>query len=174
MSAETITKKNSDAATLSAQDVEIFGAQLSRFGRHAFVVATATILIWIGAMKFTAYEAGAIQGLVQSSPLTSWLYAVFSVQGAANLIGSLEIATAVLLLLGAKFPKAALAGALGATATFAVTASFLITAPVWETSLGGFPALSVVPGQFLLKDIVLLAVAIFLTGDALRRVAAGK
>lgn len=35
----------------------------------------------------------------------------------------------------------------------------------------GFPALSVVPGQFLLKDIVLLAAAVFLVGDALKRVA---
>ena len=40
-----------------------------------------------------------------------------------------------------------------------------------EPSLGGFPALSVVPGQFLLKDIVLLAGALFLTGDALKRIA---
>ncbi|MEM1430987.1 MAG: DUF417 family protein, partial [Pseudomonadota bacterium] len=67
--------------------------------------------------------------------------------------------------------KAALLGALGALATFLVTVSFLFTAPVTEPSLGGFPALSVVPGQFLLKDIVLLAGAVFLTGEALRRIA---
>lgn len=54
-----------------------------------------------------------------------------------------------------------------AIATFAVTSSFLLTAPVWEASLGGFPALNVVPGQFLLKDIVLLAAAISLLGKAL-------
>lgn len=74
-------------------------------------------------------------------------------------------------MLGAKFPKAALLGALGALATFAVTVSFLFTAPVTEPSLGGFPALSVVPGQFLLKDIVLLAAAGLLAGDTLRRLA---
>jgi uncharacterized membrane protein YkgB len=32
------------------------------------------VLGWIGAMKFTAYEATGIQGLVASSPLMSWLY----------------------------------------------------------------------------------------------------
>jgi len=96
---------------------------------------------------------------------------VFSLQGASNLIGTAEIATAALIVIGAKFPKAALLGALGALATFLVTASFLFTAPVTEPSLGGFPALSVVPGQFLLKDIVLLAGALFLTGDALKRIA---
>ena len=48
--------------------------------------------------------------------------------------------------------------------------SFLFSAPGWELSLGGFPALSVVPGQFLLKDSVLLAAAIWLLGDALKNV----
>lgn len=42
-----------------------------------------------------------------------------------------------------------------------------ITAAGWEASLGGFPALSVVPGQFLLKEVVLLAAAIALLGNAL-------
>lgn len=122
-------------------------------------------------MKFTACEAGAIEGLVASSPLTNWLYSVFSLQGASNLIGIAEIATAALLLLGAKFPKAALLGAIGALATFHVRASFLLTAPITEPGLGGFPALSVVPGQFLPKDIVLLAAAIFLAGVAVKRIA---
>ena len=146
------------------------GRNVTAFGRHALRFSTATVLGWIGAMKFTAYEAGAIQGLVESSPFVSWLYNVFSVQGASNLIGTIEIATALLIVIGYKLPKAALAGAFLAIGTFLLTASFLFTAPGWEASLGGFPALSVVPGQFLLKDIVLLSAAIFLAGDALTRV----
>jgi uncharacterized membrane protein YkgB len=148
-----------------------FADSVTNAGVHAIRFTSATVLGWIGAMKFTAYEAGAIEGLVASSPLTNWLYQVFSLQGASNLIGATEIITAVLLVLGAKFPKVALLGALGAVATFFVTSSLLFTAPVTEPSLGGFPALSVVPGQFLLKDIVLLAAAVFLTGDALKRIA---
>ncbi len=151
-------------------DLATFADNVTTIGTHALRFSTAIVLGWIGAMKFTAYEAGAIEGLVASSPLTGWLYSVFSLQGASNLIGAAEIATAALIVIGAKFPKAALAGALGALATFFVTASFLFTAPVTEPSLGGFPALSVVPGQFLLKDIVLLAGALFLTGDALKRI----
>ncbi len=147
------------------------GDTVTNVGTQAIRFSSAIVLGWIGAMKFTAYEAGAIEGLVASSPLTSWLYNVLSTQGASNLIGTTEIAIALLLVAGAKFPKAALLGSLGAVATFFVTASFLFTAPVTEPSLGGFPALSVVPGQFLLKDIVLLAAAIFLSGDALRRIA---
>lgn len=151
-----------------ALELNSLGERISTFGRIALKASTVTVLGWIGAMKFTAYEAGAIEGLVASSPLTSWLYKVTSVQGASNLIGATEIAIAGLLVLGFKFPKAALLGALGAIATFLVTASFLFTAPVTEASLGGFPALSVVPGQFLLKDLVLLAGAIFLAGEALK------
>ncbi len=156
------------AAAVNLADL---GDTVANAGTHAIRFSSAIVLGWIGAMKFTAYEAGAIEGLVASSPLTSWLYSVFSLQGASNLIGSAEIAIALLLVVGAKFPKVALLGALGALATFFVTASFLFTAPVTEPSLGGFPALSVVPGQFLLKDIVLLAAALFLSGDALRRIA---
>ena len=118
-------------------------------------------------MKFTAYEAGAIEGLVASSPLVSWLYNFLSLQGASNLIGSIELLTAVALIVGAHNRHIAIVGALAAIATFAVTVSFLFTAPGWEASLGGFPALSVVPGQFLLKDIVLLAAAITLLGKAI-------
>lgn len=152
-------------------DAARLGDAVARFGVEALRYSSAIVLGWIGAMKFTAYEAGAIQGLVQSSPLTNWLYDVASLQAASNLIGSIEIATAVLLVAGARVPLAALAGAVGAAITFLITVSFLFTAPVWEASLGGFPALSVVPGQFLLKDVVLLAGAVFLAGDALKRIA---
>lgn len=145
------------------------GERISSLGDHAILGATVLVLLWIGAMKFTAYEAGAIEGLVASSPLVSWLYAVFSLQGASNLIGSIEIATALTLLAGVRYKQAAIVGALAAVATFTITLSFLFTAPGWEASLGGFPALSVVPGQFLLKDVVLLSVAIHLLGKALKR-----
>ncbi len=142
---------------------------LTTIGDRALLFSTVLVLVWIGLMKFTAYEAGAIEGLVASSPLVSWLYTILSVQGASNLIGSIEIATAVTLLLGMRYKSAAILGALGAMATFTITLSFLFTAPGWEASLGGFPALSVVPGQFLLKDVVLLAVAVSLLGKALNR-----
>ena len=51
---------------------------------------------------------------------------------------------------------------------FLTTLSFLFSTPGWEPSLGGFPALSVVPGQFVLKDVVLLGVAVWLLGDILQ------
>ena len=142
---------------------------ITAFGDKALRYSLVLILAWIGAMKFTAYEAGAIEGLVASSPLTGWLYSVFDLRGASNLIGSVEILTAAALLFAPLHRNIAIAGALAAVATFAVTLSFLFSAPGWEASLGGFPALSVVPGQFLLKDAVLLAASISLLGRALSR-----
>ncbi|CAI89083.1 DUF417 family protein (plasmid) [Pseudoalteromonas sp. HL-AS2] len=140
---------------------------ITSLGDNALRLSIALILIWIGAMKFTGYEAGAIEGLVTSSPLTSWLYSIFSVQGASNFIGATEIAIAIAILLTPLNRVLGIVGSLGAIATFAVTSSLLLTAPVWEMSLGGFPALNVVPGQFLVKDLVLLAASVVLLGKAL-------
>ncbi|HCF4213568.1 TPA: DUF417 family protein [Pseudomonas aeruginosa] len=153
--------------TALTQNTRPLDVTITRIGDQALRYSVVVVLAWIGAMKFSAYEAGAIQGLVASSPLTSWLYNVFSLQGASNLIGTVEIATAAAILLAPLHRHIAVVGSLAAIATFAVTSSFLLTAPVWEASLGGFPALNVVPGQFLLKDIVLLAAAISLLGKAL-------
>lgn len=155
--------RSNSAAPLS------LGTRLESATEHATRLSVVTVLGWIGAMKFTAYEAGAIEGLVASSPLTAWLYSVFSLQGASILIGTVEISIALLLLLGFVHRGSAILGASGAIATFAVTLSYLFTSPGWEASLGGFPALSVVPGQFLLKDIVLLVAAFSLLGKALTR-----
>jgi len=53
---------------------------------------------------------------------------------------------------------------------FLTTLSFLLSTPgVIETSLG-FPALSAMPGQFLIKDVVLLGAALWTVGEALRSV----
>ena len=166
MNATTHSMNTEWNANVSGQAI---GYRVSALAEHATLFSTALVLGWIGAMKFTAYEAGAIEGLVASSPLVSWLYSVFSLQGASNLIGTVEIVTAVTLLIGMRYKTAAILGALAAVATFTVTLSFMFTAPGWEASLGGFPALSVVPGQFLLKDVVLLAVALSLLGKALNR-----
>ncbi|MDG1995400.1 MAG: DUF417 family protein [Emcibacteraceae bacterium] len=151
-----------------------YAAKFNNVGINAIRLTMITLLTWIGLMKFTAYEAGAIEGLVASSPLVSWLYSIFSVQMTSNIIGSIEIATAVALLIGFKNHTIGLLGAAAATFTFLLTASFLLSAPVWEASLGGFPALSVVPGQFLLKDIVLLGAALALIGDSFKGIASNN
>ncbi len=161
MSSTTYTTQATGSALAS------LASTLARYSDLAVRYSIVIVLAWIGAMKFTAYEAAAIQGLVASSPLMSWMYAVASPQAVSNTIGTIEFATAIALAAGAFYRPAAIAGALGAIATFTITLTFLFSAPGWEESLGGFPTLSVVPGQFLLKDVVLLAASFSLLSKAL-------
>lgn len=160
----------SPASPLEALEAPILSSsrQLEKWGLRIVRYGVIVVLVWIGAMKFTGYEAGAIQPLVANSPLMSWLYSVFSVQATSNLIGVAEVGAGVLIALRAWSPLAAALGSLMAVATFATTLTFLVSTPGWEASLGGFPALSVAPGQFILKDVVLLGAALWLLGDALR------
>jgi uncharacterized membrane protein YkgB len=147
------------------------GTKLESAGLHVTRYAVVLVLVWIGAMKFTAYEAGAIQPLVANSPMMSWLYAIFSVQVISNLIGVAEIAAGVLIALRPWSAVACVVGSLMGIVTFTITLTFMFSTPGWEPSLGGFPALSVAPGQFILKDAVLLGAAIWSFGEALRHFA---
>jgi uncharacterized membrane protein YkgB len=144
----------------SSDTVQAVGMYLLRYGL-VFVIA------WIGLMKFTAYEAAGIQPLVSNSPLMSWVYAIFSVRAFSAVLGVVEIAIAVMIALRPVSAKVAAVGSALAIGTFLTTLSFILSTPGWEASLGGFPALSVVPGQFILKDIVLLGAAVWSLGEAL-------
>lgn len=125
------------------------------------------VLVWIGAMKFTGYEAMGIQPLVAHSPLVSWMYDVLSVRSFSARLGIVEIGTAALIALRRLSPIASALGGLLAIGLFLTTLSFLFSTPGWEPSLGGFPALSAMPGQFLLKDVVLLGASVWVLGESL-------
>jgi reactive chlorine resistance protein C len=140
------------------------GARLIQYG-------LVLVVGWIGLMKFTAYEATGIQPLVAHSPVLSWAYQLLSVQAFSDVLGATEIAIALMIALR---PLSATVAAIGsglAVMMFLTTLSFLFSTPGWEPSLGGFPALSVVPGQFILKDVILLGVAVWLLGDTLKDLA---
>jgi len=121
------------------------------------------IFIWFGCMKFTSYEAHGIAGLIANSPFMSWLHTLFGIEGGARVVGVLELATAAAPIAGAFVPVLSALGAAMSTATYVITLTFLITTPgVFVPSLGGFPAISGDIGQFLLKDLVLLAASLTL------------
>ncbi len=129
----------------------------------------AVIFVWFGAMKFTAYEATGIATFIEHSPIMAWLSVMFGVQGASCAVGVLELSTAVALVVGAFSPLFSALGAAMSTATFAITLTFLLSTPgVAEETAGGFPAISAVPGQFLLKDLVLLAASVCLLISSFR------
>src|SRR6266478_9413869 len=139
--------------------VQVVGEIILRYG-------LVLVIAWIGLMKFTEYEAKGIQPLVAHSPLMSWMYGFLTVRAFSNALGVVEVAIAILIGLRHWSAKASALGSAGAVLMFLTTLSFLFSTPGWEPSLGGFPSLSALPGQFLLKDVVLLGAAIWSLGEA--------
>ena len=159
---DTRLPAHTSSARVPINSLQAIGEVLLRYG-------LVLVIGWIGAMKFTAYEAAGIQPLVASSPLRRWLYQYLSVQAVSTLLGIVEITIAAMI---AMRPVAANVSALGsalAVLMFLTTLSFLVSLPGWEPTLGGFPALSGA-GGFLLKDVMLLAAAVWSLGEALRQV----
>ena len=141
----------------------------TRFLRASMLVSifgTALNLLWIGIFKFTPTEAKAIQPLIANSPFTSWMTPAFGIQGASDVIGAIEIVTALLLLCVSIQDRALqrcaqLGGILGVI-TFLCTLSFLATTPGAFSVHDGV----LVPNGFLLKDIVLLGASLLCAAHA--------
>ncbi|WP_051975361.1 YkgB family protein [Cupriavidus necator] len=126
------------------------------------------VFLWFGGMKFTLYEAQGIAPFIEHSPFMSWLLSAFGVRGASAVIGALELATAVALATGAFHRGVSVLGAAMSCATYAITLTFFFTTPgVAEPTAGGLPAISAPIGQFLLKDLVLLAASALLLRTSL-------
>ena len=141
---------------------------LDRAGGALLRYSLVLILAWIGALKFTEFEARGIEPLVVSSPFMSWVYDVFSVTTFSALLGVLEIAAAALIAVKPWWPTFSMAGSVVAVGLFTATLSFLITTPgVFEASAGGFPVLSST-GQFLIKDVALLGISVWTLADSYR------
>jgi uncharacterized membrane protein YkgB len=140
--------------------VEAIGRELARFG-------LVVVVGWIGLMKFTAYEAEGIRLYVTNSPLMSWVYGFVSVRSFSAMLGVVEVTIALLIAARRFAPRASALGSALAVGMFLTTLSFIVTTPgVWEPSAGGFPALSGKPGQFLIKDLPLLGIALWSFGES--------
>jgi uncharacterized membrane protein YkgB len=141
-----------------AQSLTRLGQLISRYG-------LVIVLAWIGFGKYVKMES---RVLIEHSPLMSWVYDVFSVTTVARGLGTMEILAALLIALRPVWPRASAAGSALAVVLFMGTLSFLFTTPgVVASYAGGVPVLSGMPGQFLLKDLVLIGVAVWTLGDSL-------
>src|ERR1700739_1209990 len=98
--------------------VAVAGRQLVRYG-------LVVVIAWIGALKYSAYEAAAIHPLIANSPLMSWFYNILSVRDLAATLGTLEIIAAVLIALRVMFPRVSAIGSAMAILLFLGTLSFL-------------------------------------------------
>jgi uncharacterized membrane protein YkgB len=145
-----------------ARSLTRWGQLISRYG----LVVT---LAWIGFGKYVKMES---RVLIEHSPLMSWIYDVANVTTVARGLGTMEIIAALLIALRPIWPRASAVGSALAVVLFLGTLSFLFTTPgVVATHAGGVPVLSALPGQFLLKDLVLIGVALWTLGDSLDRTA---
>ena len=142
-----------------------YAEPISRVGLYS---SLAIIYAWFGAMKFTDYEAKALMLFAENSPLLSWSYALLSVQGVSDFIGFLELGIGLLIVLRLVNPIFSAAGGLLSTGLFVTTVSFMISTPGITVSELGPPAITVVPGQFLLKDVGLLAASVWVFVDSLK------
>ena len=156
-----ITQPTGTAARTAEHPVATVGRQLVRYG-------LVVVIAWIGALKYTSYEATSIQPLIAHSPIFSWLYSIVSVRAFAAVLGTAEIIAALLIAIRPLSPRISAIGSAMAVLLFLSTLSFLFTTPgATVAAAGGFPVLSVLPGQFLIKDLVLVSAALWTLGDSL-------
>ena len=142
---------------------------LSRFGLlkedvdyHLLRAAMVVIFLFFGYQKWFDYEAQVLIPYISHGPLIFWMYPVFGIRGASWFLGVSEWLFGALLILGFWDKRLGILGALGSTVTFLLTVTIIPFMPNgWAAAAGGFPAMTGnVP--FLMKDVVLLAVSIYL------------
>lgn len=136
-------------------------AQLEEVGLGVLRYGVVFLLVAIGATKFTAWEAAAIEPLLSNSPFLAWLPRTLGLQAASNLIGAVEIAIGAAIAARRLSPAVSAAGSLAAAGTFLTTLSFLFTTP------GALSPGSPVSG-FLMKDVVLLGASLATAAEAAR------
>jgi uncharacterized membrane protein YkgB len=136
---------------------------------HLLRAAMVIIFLFFGYTKWHQYAAQAIMPFISNSPFIFWLYPAFGVRGATRFLGASEWIICALLYAGFWDKRFGILGALGSTITFFTTVTIIPFIPNGWDPVAGFPAMAGdVP--FLMKDLVLLAVSIYLLKQDILRV----
>ncbi len=169
---------NPDADPIGGRLTELLASVLAKLGLltpdadyHLLRAAMVIIFFFFGYQKWWAYEAQRLVPYISNGPLIFWLYPAFGMRGATWFLGVSEWTFGTLLFLGFWNKKLGILGALGSCATFVGTVTIIPFMPNgWDASAGGFPAMTGnVP--FLMKDVVLLAVSVYLLKQDVQRAA---
>jgi uncharacterized membrane protein YkgB len=124
---------------------------------------------WFGYTKWHQYGAQTMVPFISNSPFIFWLYPAFGLRGGARFLGASEWTIFALLFAGFWDKRLGILGSLGSTATFFTTFTIIPFMPNGWDPVAGFPAMAgAVP--FLMKDLVFLAVSIYLLKQDLIRV----
>jgi len=135
---------------------------------HLVRASMVLIFVLFGYQKWFEYEAETLIPFISNGPLIFWLYPVFGVRGASWFLGASEWLFAALLFWGFWNKKAGVLGALGCLFAMIGTVTIIPFMPDGWDAAAGFPAMK---GNvaFLMKDVVLLAVSLYLLKqDAVR------
>ena len=129
---------------------------------HLLRASMVIIFLFFGYQKWFEYEAQALLPYIGHGPLIFWMYAVFGVRGATYFLGVAEWLFGALLFAGYWSKRLGILGALGSCFAFLATTTIIPFMPEgWAASAGGFPAMTE-KVAFLMKDLVLFAVSVYL------------
>ena len=171
-------------------------SRMDRLGVALTRIGLIVVLLWIGGLKATRYEAEGIAPFVANSPFMSFFYAEpggyrehRNPEGAlvpanrawheangtyafALALGAVIVLYGLMLALHPWLPQVAAVGSLLVFVMSLVTLSFLVTTPeAWVPSLGdathGFPYLSGA-GRLVVKDAIMMGAALVTMADSAR------
>jgi uncharacterized membrane protein YkgB len=133
--------------------------------RAAMVITFA----FFGYTKWHIYASETLYPLISTGPLTFWLYPAFGFRGATRFLGTSEWTIFALLYAGFWDKRLGMLGAIGSTGTFITTLTIIpFVSNGWDP-VAGFPAMAG-PVPFLIKDLVFLAVSLYLLKQDVVRV----
>src|SRR3989454_9298025 len=175
--AEFAERVRSNQATLASEFMNSLINILAKLGLlkedldyHLVRASMVIIFLFFGYQKWFAYEAQGLIPYISNGPLISWMYPVFGIRGASWFLGVSEWVFGTLLFAGFWNKQLGILGALGSCFSFIATVTIIPFMPNgWAASAGGCPAMTETVA-FLLKDLVLLAVSVYLLRQDVIRV----
>ena len=129
---------------------------------HLMRASLVVLFVFFGYQKWFDYEAQTLIPFISNGPFISWMYPAFGIRGASWFLGGSEWVFAALIFMGFWNKTLGAFGAAGSCFAFIGTTTIIPFMPNgWAASAGGFPAMT---GNvaFLMKDVVLLAVSVYL------------
>ena len=141
---------------------------------HLLRAAMVVIFAWFGYDKWFEAEIRGLLPIITHGPFIFWTIPVLGIRGTSIFLGASEWTFGSLILLGFWNKKLGMLGALGSVFTFIATVTVMPFVPgAWDAAAGGFPAMTMV-SAFLLKDLVLLTVSVYLLMQDAQRVLAQR
>ncbi len=141
---------------------------------HLLRAAMVVIFAWFGYDKWFEAEIRGLLPIITHGPFIFWTIPVLGIRGTSIFLGASEWTFGSLILLGFWNKKLGILGALGSVFTFIATVTVMPFVPgAWDAAAGGFPAMTMV-SAFLLKDLVLLTVSVYLLMQDAQRVLAQR